>query len=215
MTARSSKAMPPRAEPQRRGPGSRADENHPTRLELLDAAVQLAEREGLQALSVARITDAAGHAKGTFYVHFPDRAAFLVAMHRWFHDTVFSQVIADTAGDPPGTERARQRLVAFLDACRSLPGVRALLVEARTDPAVAEEVQRRNRQAANMLASDLAGTCTHPRETARLLVIAAADIAGRESAERRQLATAREALLTLVSDAPRERLVDLKPRDTE
>ena len=44
--------------PRRRGPGSRADDNHPTRWELLSAAVELAEREGLQSLTVANITAA-------------------------------------------------------------------------------------------------------------------------------------------------------------
>ena len=47
-------------------------------------------------MSVARITVAAGHAKGTFYIHFADRAEFLVALHRRFHDTVFSRIIAVT-----------------------------------------------------------------------------------------------------------------------
>lgn len=181
----------------RRGPGSRADENHPTRREILRAAVELAERDGLRSLSVGEITAAAGHAKGTFYVHFPDRAALLVAVHRWFHDTVFEQVISATAKEEPGPERARRRLIAFLDACRGLPGVRALLLDARTEPAIAAEVDGRNRQATQILAADLAGSA-HPRETARILVLAAADIAARESIRGRTIPAARKALLEIV-----------------
>jgi AcrR family transcriptional regulator len=181
----------------RRGPGSRADENHPTRLEILRAAVELAERDGLRSLSVGEITAAAGHAKGTFYIHFPDRAALLVALHRWFHDTVFDQVISSTSADEPGPERARRRLMAFLDACRELPGVRALLLDARTEPAIAAEVDSRNRQATQVLAADLAGAA-HPRETARILVIAAGDVAARESAQGRKISAARKALLEIV-----------------
>ena len=181
----------------RRGPGSRADDNHPTRIEILDAAITLAERDGLRSLSVADITAAAGHAKGTFSVHFPDRAALLVALHRWFHDTVFATVITSTAEDGPGSGRARRRLIAFLDACRELPGVRALLLDARTEPAIAAEVDRRNQQATRILATDLAGTA-HPRETARILVLAAADIAARESTQGRRLPAARQALLDVV-----------------
>ena len=181
----------------RRGPGSRADENHPTRLEILNAAVELAERDGLRSLSVADITAAAGHAKGTFYVHFRDRTALLVALHRWFHDTVFDRVIASTAEDSPGPERARRRLIAFLDACRELPGVRALLLDARAEPAIAAEVDSRNRQATQILAADLAVTA-HPREKARILVLAAADIAARESTQGRKLPAARRALLEIV-----------------
>ena len=188
--------------PQRRGPGSRADDNHPTRVELLDAAVTLAEREGLHALSVAGITTAAGHAKGTFYVHFSDRAAFLVAMHRWFHDKVFTQIVEQTATDAPGPERVGKRLLTFLDACLALPGVRALLLEARTEPAIAAEVDSRNRQATATLAADLVGTCAHPEETARLLVLGAADIAARESVRHRRISAARAALLDLVPAQP-------------
>ena len=181
----------------RRGPGSRADENHPTRREILKAAVELAERDGLRSLSVGEITAAAGHAKGTFYVHFPDRAALLVALHRWFHDTVFDHVISSTDSDEAGPERARRRLIAFLDACRQLPGVRALLLDARTEPAIAAEVDGRNRQAGRILAADLT-EAAHPRETARILVIAAAEIAARESAAGRRLPVARKALLEIV-----------------
>ena len=190
--------LPARA--RRRGPGSRADDHHPTRQELLDAAVALAERDGLNALAVARVTAAAGHAKGTFYIHFPDRAAFLVALHRRFHDTLFSQVLNATATDTPGPERVRRRLLAFLDGCRALPGVRALLRDARAEAPVAAEVSRRNQQAAAVLAADLAGSCSRPRETAYFLVLAAADLAARESERRRRLPAARHALLDLVPD---------------
>lgn len=181
----------------RRGPGSRADDNHPTRIEILNAAVALAERDGLRSLSIADVTAAAGHAKGTFYVHFRDRTALLVALHRWFHDTVFERVITSTAEDSPGPERARRRLLTFLDACRELPGVRALLLDARTEPAITAEVDGRNRQAAQILAADLTETA-HPRETARILVLAAADIAARESTQERRLPAARQALLEIV-----------------
>jgi AcrR family transcriptional regulator len=189
---------PPATPPRRRGPGSRADDDHPTRWELITAAVDLAERDGLRSLSVAQITAAAGHAKGTFYVHFADRAEFLVAVHRWFHDAVFARVIELTGESEPGSRRAGERVIAFLDACRARSGVRALLTDARAEPAVAAEADRRNRQAAQVLSADLRGRTAHPRETARIVVLAAADIAVRESALRRRLPAARRALLNLI-----------------
>jgi hypothetical protein len=73
-----------------------------------------------------------------------------------------------------------------------------VLLEARTEPAVAAEVDRRNRQAVAVLAADLTGCCAQPRETARLLVLAAADVAARESDRRRRLPSARRALLGLL-----------------
>ena len=138
------------------------------------------------------------YANGTFYVHFADRAAFLVALHEWFHDTVFAQVIDRTADQAPGPDRARMRIIAFLDACRAMPGVRALLLDARTEPAIAVEVDRHNRQATQTLSVDLRGTTRRPAETARIMVLAAADIAGRESTCGRRLPTARQALLDLM-----------------
>ena len=183
----------------RRGPGSRADQHHPTRRELLEAAIGFAEHDGLRTLSDADVTAAAGHAKGTFYIHFPDRGAFLVALHRLFHDRVFAEVVDATTDEAPGPGRARRRIVAFLDACRAQPGVRALLLDARSEPAVTAEVQRRNRQAARALSADLRGA--HPVETARILVLAAADVAARESASRRRLPAARAALLALVPES--------------
>lgn len=197
------------AGPRRRGPGSRADADHPTRRELLDAAVDLAEHDGLAGLSVARITTAAGHAKGTFYVHFRDRAAFLVALHRRFHDALFARILDKTSDDAAGPERARKRLLVFFDGCRALPGVRALLIEARTEQAVAAEVDRRNRQAATVLSADLVGCCAHPRETARLLVLAAADVAARESRSGRRLPQARDAVLALVPGPRLDKLTGL------
>ena len=110
---------------------------------------------------------------------------------------MFDHVISSTDSDEAGPERARRRLIAFLDACRQLPGVRALLLDARTEPAIAAEVDGRNRQAGRILAADLT-EAAHPRETARILVIAAADIAARESAAGRRLPVARKALLEIV-----------------
>ncbi|MEX1176699.1 MAG: TetR/AcrR family transcriptional regulator, partial [Mycobacterium sp.] len=60
------------------------------------------------------------------------------------------------------------------------------------------EVDRRNVQAATALSADLVGCCEHPRETARLLVLAAADVAARESERGRRLQPARQALLGLI-----------------
>ena len=65
----------------------------------------VAEREGLAGLSVNRVVAEAGVAKGTFYVHFADREAFVDALHERFHERVIAAVDAATAGTPPGAER--------------------------------------------------------------------------------------------------------------
>lgn len=182
----------------RRGPGSRADAAHPTRHELLDAAAAVADREGLGALTINEVTRVAGLAKGTFYVHFADRGALLVELHRRFHDDLYAAIAASTSALPPGPARARARIGAFLDGCRRQRGVRAMLLQARAEPAVLDEVQRRNDQTARLLAEDLRATVEHPLDTARLVVAATAETALRELTAGRALPRLRAALDALV-----------------
>lgn len=182
----------------RRGPGSRAGGNHPTRLELLDAAAGLAAAEGVDALTVSAITSAAGHAKGTFYVHFDDRSELIIELHRQFHDDLFASIERRTSTLAPGSDRARARIESFLDGCRARPVVRAMLFEYRALPEIIELVQERNTQAASSLADDLWMTTTHPRETARLLVSATIEVARQELSMGRRLPRLRSALFALI-----------------
>lgn len=182
----------------RRGPGSRAGGNHPTRLELLNAATELAAAEGIDALTVSAITSAAGHAKGTFYVHFDDRTELIVELHRQFHDDLFASIEQRTSSLAPGPDRARARIECFLDGCRARPVVRAMLLESRALPEIIEQVENRNTQAASSLADDLRASTTHPRETAQLLVSATIEVARQELSKGRRLPRLRSALLELV-----------------
>ena len=143
-------------------------------VQLLEAADAILGRAGLAALSVAEITSEAGLGKGTFYIHFPDRAALLVELHRRFHDRLFERVVADTATMCPGPERARRRIMSFLDHSRRERAVRAMVLHARTEPDVLAEARLRNDQASRLLAEDLRALVPHPLETARLLVAATA-----------------------------------------
>jgi TetR/AcrR family transcriptional repressor of nem operon len=183
----------------RRGPGSRAGASHPTHGALLGAAAAVLDRDGLHALSIETVTREAGFGKGTFYLHFDDRAALLVELHRQFHDNVFDSITQATSSMSPGLPRARVRILSFLDGCRGQPGVRAILLQARSEPAVAAEVRRRNDQAAKLLAVDLGEMVVHPLETARLLVAATAEVAVLELQAGRKLPRLRAALTELVA----------------
>lgn len=184
----------------RRGPGSRAGGNHPTRLELLNAATELAAAKGIDALTVSAITSAAGHAKGTFYVHFDDRTELIVELHRQFHDDLFASIEQRTSRLAPGQDRARARIESFLDGCRARPVVRAMLFGSRALPEIIEQVENRNTQAASSLADDLRASTTHPGETAQLLVIATIEVARQELSKGRRLPRLRSALFELIPD---------------
>jgi len=162
------------------------------------AATDLAERKGLSALTVDAITKAAGHAKGTFYVHFSDRTELLIEMHRRFHDELFDRIAASVERDADGPARVRASITAFLEGCRGQVVVRAMLFQARHEPVIADLAQQRNEQAAKALASDLRGSTSTPDETARLLVTATVEVAIQELTSGRRLPRLRSALLAMV-----------------
>jgi TetR/AcrR family transcriptional regulator, transcriptional repressor for nem operon len=91
----------------------------------------------------------AGVAKGTFYVHFKDRRAFVDAMHARFHTRAEAAIGQAIAGLPPGAERLFRGSEAYLDISLANRGVKALSLEARSDPAMQDSMEaRRERLAA-------------------------------------------------------------------
>ena len=183
----------------RRGPGSSAGADHPTRAELLDAALELLGNEEFDALSVSRITRGAGLAKGTFYVHFADRDEFLVELHHRFHDKVLSAIETATANLEPGPERLRRRLVSFLDGCRESSGARALLWRAGPDPTLRAENDRRWAEAIAAITADLTagGPQAFSCERARLIVVCTDEVAAAELQSGKRLPRLRAALASL------------------
>lgn len=125
-----------------------------TRELLVDAGLRMAERTGLTGLSVNAIVEAAGVAKGTFFHHFGDRARYLVAIHEEFHDRLFAD-ITEVVGDlPPGRDRLLAAANAYLDGCLRHRGVRALLLEARAEPAIAGAIAERNKLVVGLIRQD-------------------------------------------------------------
>ena len=150
--------------------------SHPTREKLIDAALTLADDRPLTQISVDEIVRQAGVAKGTFYVHFADRGAFLDATSNRFHQSMF-RVMAEAVGDlPPGADRLRVGALAYLDACHAQLGVKSILIEARAEPAVAVGAARRNTEMAAAAAPDFAVLgAAHPEVSARLFVALVAE----------------------------------------
>ena len=117
-----------------------------TRELLLEAGVTVAGREGLAGLSVNRVVAEAGVAKGTFYVHFDDREAFVDALHARFHERVERAAASATAGTEPGPEQIWRGAEAYLDVCLAERAIKALALEARSEgaltPAMAARIER-------------------------------------------------------------------------
>jgi TetR/AcrR family transcriptional repressor of nem operon len=162
---------------------TRAAAAEETRAALLDAGLRIAEEHGLAGMSVNRVVAVAGVAKGTFYVHFADRDAFLSALHERFHEGTKHVVAAAFADHPPGRARLRAGMTAFFETCLRNQGVRALLLEARNTPSVGAEVAARNAAFAVIAEPDLlAMGWTEARQAARLVLAMSAELAMAEMA---------------------------------
>ena len=166
-----------------------------TREALLDAGVLVAERQGLSGLSVNRVVAEAGVAKGTFYVHFDDRAAFVDALHQRFHARVQAAVVAATEGSPPGADRIVRGVEAYLDTCLEDRAVKALAVEARSDPSLGASMSARHeRFASTAVPSFKAMGWPDATAASHLLAAMTAEIAIRELDAGRRLPAARRSL---------------------
>lgn len=174
---------------------SAAPPAHRTREALLDAGVAVAEQHGLAGLSVNRVVAEAGVAKGTFYVHFADREAFVDALHERFHAAVEAAMAEAVAGVPPGPERLVRGAEAYLDVCLANRAVKALSLEARSEAALTDSMRaRHDRFVAAARPSFKAMGWPDAAAASQLLSAMTAEIAIRELEAGRRLPAARRSL---------------------
>jgi TetR/AcrR family transcriptional regulator, transcriptional repressor for nem operon len=169
---------------------------HRTYETLLDAGVVVAARDGLAGLSVNRVVAEAGVAKGTFYVHFAGREAFVDALHARFHERVAQAVAAASADTEPGAERIVRGVEAYLDVCLGDRAIKALALEARTESTLTAAMSARHERAA--IPSFKAMGWPDPKAAAQLLAAMTAELAVRELDAGRRLPGARRALRRFV-----------------
>jgi TetR/AcrR family transcriptional regulator, transcriptional repressor for nem operon len=175
-----------------------------TRAALLDAGMRLAQDVGLSGLSISRIVDEAGMSKGAFFHHFPDRAQYLLALHREFHDRIRDEARAVHDENTAGAERLLKSTRTYLDTCLREHGIRSLLLEARAEPVTADEVRLRNSETARLCEPDFAALgWPHPYQAAQLWVGMAAEAALLEFDAGHVIAPLRAALARYL-DAPAE-----------
>ena len=157
---------------------ARAQAAQETRSALIEAGLEIAEQHGLAGMSVNRVVAAAGVAKGTFYVHFPDRAAFLSALHQRFRDTVNAALAAAVDGLPPGRAHLQRSMEGYLDVCLEYRGVKALLLEARNNSGVAMDAAARTAEFVALAEPDLrAMGWPDASATARLVIAMGSELA--------------------------------------
>lgn len=166
-----------------------------TREKLLAAGLALARTQSFAELRVDDVVAQAGVAKGTFYLHFPDRGAFLAALHQRFHDAVMAEVDAATAAAAAGLSRLLAGSLAYLDYCRRDHPIKALLIGARVEPAIQAAVSAQNARFAQLAEHSFqAAGWPAPRHAGRLWVGLVAEAALAEAEAGKTLPALRKAL---------------------
>jgi TetR/AcrR family transcriptional regulator, transcriptional repressor for nem operon len=175
-----------------------------TREALLEAGVAVAERSGLAGLSVAAVTAEAGVAKGTFYVYFGDREAFIDALHQRFYAQVNEAVAEAVAGLRPGAELLAAAVDAYLDVCLANRGVKALVLETRAQSELTTTMEEREGRFAALAAPSLeAMGMASPTVSARLLVAMTSEAALIEMEAGRRVRPARDTLTAFLREPAR------------
>ncbi|WP_417768434.1 TetR/AcrR family transcriptional regulator [Stappia sp.] len=118
-------------------PYARKKQPELVRRALLDRAAELAVEQGLAAVTVQAVADAAGVTKGGFMHHFPSKQALIDAVFRELLDTLDRDLDARIEADPePDGAFTRAYLGSVLDMAPGASGGpwAALYVSMLTDP---------------------------------------------------------------------------------
>ncbi len=153
----------------------------PGRTALLDAGARVlaaADSPGWTGLSANAVVAEAAMSKGAFFHHFPTRKEFVLELHARFHAGVAFVISEAISSMPPGPDRLRSGIAAYLGYCLSRADAKAFLFDARADGDLREQVAFTNRQFAAQMAPDLAVVgWSSPEETAHLAVATVAEVA--------------------------------------
>ncbi len=109
---------------------TRAERNQVTRQRLFDAAAAIVGRDGYAEASIARITEAAGVAQGTFYNYFNSRQELLDDLLPEVGKDMLRFIGERTRRNVSEADKELDRFRAFFAYVRYMPGFLRILVEA-------------------------------------------------------------------------------------
>jgi TetR/AcrR family transcriptional repressor of nem operon len=175
-----------------------------TRQALVDAGIAVAERDGIAGLTINAVVAKAGLAKGTFYIHFADRDAFIDGLHLQFYARVSDAVAGAVEHLAPGPLRLARGIDAYLDACLADRAIKALLLETKSNPHLTTTMAEREQLFARLAEPSLqAMGWREPTVAARLFVAMTSEAALLELEAGRRLPGVRRTLERLVESAGR------------
>ncbi len=171
-----------------------------TRDALLAAGAVVAEQRGLSGLNVTAVTEQAGLAKGTFYIDFGDREAFIDALHQRFYAQVTEAIAEAVQGLRPGRDLLLAAIDAYLDVCLANRAVKALVFETRAQGQLTTTMEQREEMFAQLAQPSLRAMGMTPAPiSARLIVAMTSEAALIEMEAGRRVKGARATIHTLAT----------------
>ncbi len=122
---------------------TRGEKAQQTCRNLMDAAAKIVGELGYAATSIARVTEAAGVAHGTFYNYFRDRQGLFDVLLPYVGQQMTDRITADLTHAGNGIDREIARFRAYCDYLRANPGFYRILYEAEVFAPVAHEAHIR------------------------------------------------------------------------
>ncbi len=151
------------------------------------------------------VAERAGVAKGTFYLYFHDREAFIDALHQRFYTQVTEAVATAVAGLPPGRELLLAAIDAYLDVCLHNHAVKALVFETRTQATLTTTMEDREALFAQLAEPSMRALGMTPANiSARLIVALTSEAALIEMESGRKTSGARKTIRALLPTLGRE-----------
>lgn len=160
---------------------SRAESAAATRRALLDAAADLLDRGGLEAVTLRAVGAQAGVTRGAPYRHFPDKESLLIAIGTRAWDRLGSHMEALRANpDLSAVEKLRGGIIGFIGIGRSQPHLYKLMFSNPPgNPTAMARAAERSRTEFLAIVADLVGE-QDARRYGALLISTANGIAGME-----------------------------------
>ncbi len=183
---------------------TRAESAAATRRALLDAAAELLDQGGLEAVTLRAVGASAGVTRGAPYRHFADKESLLIAVgtRAWEQLGEQTEALRVDAAMPPG-DKLRAALLALIDLGRRRPHLYQLMFSNPPgDPAALARAAEHSRTEFLAIVADLVGA-QDARRYGALLIGSANGIAGmevsRQLADPKWAVTAEELIDTLVA----------------
>lgn len=161
----------------------RAETAAATRRALLDAAGELLDLGGLEAVTLRAVGARAGVSRGAPYRHFADKESLLIAIGTRSWDQLGDRV-GSIRADPnlPPVEKLRALLSAFIDVARRQPHLYRLMFSSPAgDPTVMAQAAQHSQDGSLAIVAELSGE-QNARRYAALLLAGADGIANLELA---------------------------------